>query len=47
MKSNGYKKYLLKNKITKKEFNHIQDIMISAGELDKKAPYDKLVYKGK
>ena len=33
--------------ITKKEFNHIQDIMISAGELDKKAPYDKLVYKGK
>lgn len=33
--------------ITEKEFNHIQDIMISAGELDKKAPYDKLVYKGK
>ena len=34
-------------KINKKEFNHIQEIMKSANELDKKASYDKLVYKGK
>lgn len=33
--------------IEEKEFNHIQDIIINANELDKKAPYDKLVYKGK
>ena len=31
--------------ITKKEFNHLQDIIISAGELKEKAPYNKLVYK--
>lgn len=29
--------------INEKDFNHIQTIMKSAGELDKKAPYDKLV----
>lgn len=29
--------------ISEKDFNHIQTIMSSAGELDKKAPYDKLV----
>lgn len=29
--------------ITEKDFNHIQDIIKAAGELDKKAPYDKLV----
>ena len=29
--------------ITKKDFNHIQEIVENAGELDKKAPYDKLV----
>ena len=29
--------------IGKKDFDHIQTIMSSAGELDKKAPYDKLV----
>ena len=33
--------------ITKKDFEHLQEIMISANELDKKAPYDKLVYQGK
>ena len=33
--------------INEKDFNHLQDIMISAGELDKKAPYDKLIYQGK
>ncbi len=31
--------------ISEKDFNHLQEIMISAGELEKKAPYDKLVYK--
>lgn len=30
-------------KINEKDFNHIQTIMESAGELDKRAPYDKLV----
>lgn len=30
-------------KISEKDFNHIQEIVKSAGELDKKAPYDKLV----
>lgn len=30
--------------ITKEEFDHIQEIMISSNELDKKAPYDKLIY---
>lgn len=34
------------SKITKKDFEHLQDIIISANELDKKAPYNKLVYKG-
>ncbi len=29
--------------IDEKDFNHIQQIMIEAGELDKYAPYDKLV----
>lgn len=29
--------------IAKEDFDHIQTIMSSAGELDKKAPYDKLV----
>lgn len=33
--------------ITKEDFNHLQDIIISAGELDKKAPYKKLVHQGK
>ena len=33
--------------ITKEDFDHLQDIVISAGELDKKAPYDKLIYQGK
>ena len=30
--------------ISKKDFNHIQDIAISANQLEKKAPYEKLVY---
>lgn len=30
-------------RITKKEFNHIQEIIKNAGKLDKKAPYSKLV----
>lgn len=34
-------------KITEKDFNHLQEIMTSAKELDKKAPYDKLIYQGK
>ncbi len=33
--------------ITEEDFNHLQEIMTSAGELDKKAPYDKLIYQGK
>lgn len=33
--------------ITKDDFNHLQEIMTSAGELDKKAPYNKLIYQGK
>ena len=33
--------------ITKKDFDHLQEIMKSSGELDKKAPYNKLIYKGK
>ena len=33
--------------INEKEFDHIQNIIINANELDKKAPYNKLVYKGK
>ena len=32
-------------KITKKEFNHIQEIVKNAGKLDKQAPYSKLVLK--
>jgi len=27
-------------------FLHLQDIMISAGELDEKVPYQELIYKG-
>lgn len=30
--------------ITEEEWNHIQDIIIAAGELDDYAPYDKLIY---
>lgn len=33
--------------ITEDDFEHLQEIMESSGELDKKAPYDKLVYQGK
>ncbi len=33
--------------IEEKEFNHIQDIIINANELDKKVSYNKLVFKGK
>ncbi len=33
--------------ITKKDFDHLQEIIISAGELDKKAPFEKLIYQGK
>lgn len=33
--------------ITEEDFNHLQEIMTSAGELEKKAPYDKLIYQGK
>ena len=33
--------------INKEDFDHLQEIMISAGELDKKAPYGKLIYQGK
>lgn len=33
--------------ITKDGFDYLQDIMISAGELEEKAPYDKLIYQGK
>lgn len=33
--------------ISKEDFNHIQEIMINSGELDKKAPYEKLIYQGK
>lgn len=33
--------------ITKEDFNHLQEIITSAGELEKKAPYNKLIYKGK
>ncbi len=29
--------------ISEKDFDHIQEIIDNAGELDKKAPYDKLV----
>ena len=32
--------------ISKEDFNHIQEIMINSGELDKKAPYKKLIYQG-
>lgn len=34
-------------KISKEDFDHLQEIIISAGELEKKAPYDKLIYQGK
>ena len=30
--------------INEEEWNHIQDIVMAAGELDKKAPYGKLIY---
>ena len=30
-------------KIEEKDFNHVMEIMENAGELSKKAPYDKLV----
>ena len=33
--------------ITKEDFEHLQEIMTSAGELEKKAPYGKLIYKVK
>ena len=33
--------------ISKEDFNHIQEIMINSSELDKKAPYEKLIYQGK
>lgn len=33
--------------INKEDFNHLQKIITSAEKLDKKAPYEKLVYKGK
>ena len=29
--------------ISEKDFNHIEEIVSNAGELDKKAPYNKLV----
>lgn len=32
------------SKINKKEFIHIEEIMENAGELDKRVPYEKLVY---
>ena len=35
------------SEITKKDFDHLQEIIISAGELDKKAPFEKLIYLGK
>lgn len=31
---------------TEESFLHLQDIMISAGELDEKVPYQELIYKG-
>lgn len=35
------------SEITREDFEHLQEIMISAGELNKKASYDKLVYQEK
>ena len=35
------------SKITKEDFDHIQEIMKSSGELEKEAPYNKLIYQGK
>ena len=35
------------SEITKKDFDHLQEIIISAGELDNKAPFEKLIYQGK
>lgn len=35
------------SEITKKDFDHLQEIIINAGELDKKAPFEKLIYQGK
>ena len=34
-------------KFSKESFEHLQKIMISAGELDNIVPYDKLIYSGK
>lgn len=44
---NRYKKidaWFEESNINEKDFNHIQDIMENAGELTKRAPYNKLVY---
>ena len=35
------------SEITKKDYDHLQEIIIIAGELDKKAPFEKLIYQGK
>ena len=35
------------SEITKKDFDHLQEIIISAGELDKKAPFEELIYQVK
>lgn len=32
--------------ITKEDFDHLQEIMQASGELEKKAPYNKLIYQG-
>ncbi|MEG2351172.1 MAG: ABC transporter substrate-binding protein [Bacilli bacterium] len=34
-------------KISKQDFDHLQEIIINAGELNAKAPYEKLIYQGK
>ena len=34
-------------KFSRKSFNHLQDIMIDYGAIDKKVSYDKLIYNGK
>ena len=33
--------------ISKKDFDHLQEIIKASNELDKEAPYNKLIYKGK
>ena len=35
----------LTTKFTEESFNHLQDIMIDYGELDKKVPYNDLMHK--